>query len=60
MLKEYKIVVLGAGGVGKSALTFKFVMDKFVDVYEVNMTNCIARTDYVAHDRRQLPKATRV
>lgn len=32
--EEYKLVVLGAGGVGKSALTVRFVQDHFVDCYD--------------------------
>ncbi|KAH7830947.1 Ras1 [Monocercomonoides exilis] len=31
---EYKIVVLGGGGVGKSALTIQFIMKKFVSEYD--------------------------
>jgi len=31
---EYKIVVLGAGGVGKSALTIRLVTDNFLDEYD--------------------------
>jgi len=30
---EYKLVVLGAGGVGKSALTVQFVQGIFVEKY---------------------------
>lgn len=30
-LKEFKIVVLGSGGVGKSALTVQFVQNLFVE-----------------------------
>lgn len=33
VLKEYKIVVLGSGGVGKTALVFRFVQGKFVESY---------------------------
>lgn len=33
-LKEYKVVVLGSGGVGKSALTVKFVTGQFVEKYD--------------------------
>ena len=32
-LQEYKIVVLGSGGVGKSALTVQFVQGIFVCNY---------------------------
>ncbi|GAA6019400.1 hypothetical protein JCM10207_001373, partial [Rhodosporidiobolus poonsookiae] len=30
-LREYKIVVVGGGGVGKSALTIQFIQSHFVD-----------------------------
>eukprot|EP00054_Salpingoeca_dolichothecata_P012110 m.67239 g.67239 ORF g.67239 m.67239 type:complete len:842 (-) comp19789_c0_seq2:154-2679(-) len=32
--REYKIVLLGSGGVGKSALTVQFVQNHFVDCYD--------------------------
>ena len=31
---EYRIVVLGGGGVGKSALTIRLVTDNFLDEYD--------------------------
>ena len=31
--KEYKIVVLGGGGVGKSALTLRLVTNNFIQDY---------------------------
>ena len=31
---EYKIVVLGGGGVGKSALTIRLVTDNFLEEYD--------------------------
>jgi GTPase SAR1 family protein len=34
---ECKMVVIGAGGVGKSALTIRFVADKFLDEYDANI-----------------------
>lgn len=34
MRRKYSLVVLGSGGVGKSALTVKFVSGKFVDKYD--------------------------
>ena len=34
MVQEYKIVVLGSGGVGKSALTVQFVQGVFVKKYD--------------------------
>lgn len=33
-MKEYKVVVLGSGGVGKSALALKFVSGTFVEKYD--------------------------
>lgn len=30
-LREYKLVVVGGGGVGKSALTIQFIQSHFVD-----------------------------
>lgn len=33
-MREYKIVVLGSGGVGKSALTVQFVQGVFVEKYD--------------------------
>ena len=34
LLREYKIVVVGGGGVGKSALTIQFIQSQFVDEYD--------------------------
>ncbi|PIK36235.1 putative ras-related protein [Apostichopus japonicus] len=33
-MREYKVVVLGSGGVGKSALTVQFVLGNFVEKYD--------------------------
>lgn len=33
-MREYKVVVLGSGGVGKSALTVQFVSNTFVEKYD--------------------------
>eukprot|EP00034_Subulatomonas_tetraspora_P001159 GABW01001448.1.p1 GENE.GABW01001448.1~~GABW01001448.1.p1 ORF type:complete len:126 (+),score=14.46 GABW01001448.1:68-445(+) len=33
-MSEYKIVVVGAGGVGKSALTVRFIQGNFVEKYD--------------------------
>lgn len=33
-LREYKLVVVGGGGVGKSALTIQFIQGHFVDEYD--------------------------
>lgn len=34
IMREYKVVVLGSGGVGKSALTVQFVTGQFVEKYD--------------------------
>ncbi|KAJ3040142.1 hypothetical protein HK097_002644 [Rhizophlyctis rosea] len=36
VMKEYKLVVLGSGGVGKSTLTVQFVQSRFVETNEVS------------------------
>ena len=33
-LREYKLVVLGGGGVGKSCLTIQLIQSHFVDEYD--------------------------
>jgi len=33
-MTEYKLVVVGGGGVGKSALTIQFIQSHFVDEYD--------------------------
>ncbi|KAG2227360.1 hypothetical protein INT45_004315 [Circinella minor] len=33
-LREYKLVIVGGGGVGKSALTIQFIQSHFVDEYD--------------------------
>ncbi|KAI9022325.1 ras-like protein 3 [Phycomyces nitens] len=33
-LREYKLVIVGGGGVGKSALTIQFIQAQFVDEYD--------------------------
>jgi GTPase KRas len=33
-IREYKIVIVGGGGVGKSALTIQFIQSQFVDEYD--------------------------
>merc|ERR1719192_286547 len=34
IVPEYKLVVLGGGGVGKSTLTIRFLTDNFIDEYD--------------------------
>ncbi|CAF0990677.1 unnamed protein product [Brachionus calyciflorus] len=39
-MKEYKLVMLGSGGVGKSALTIQFVQSVFVGNYDPTIEDC--------------------
>jgi len=36
-MTEYKLVVVGAGGVGKSALTIQLIQNHFVDEHDPSM-----------------------
>eukprot|EP01130_Rhizamoeba_saxonica_P013610 TRINITY_DN5826_c0_g1_i1.p1 TRINITY_DN5826_c0_g1~~TRINITY_DN5826_c0_g1_i1.p1 ORF type:complete len:183 (-),score=51.13 TRINITY_DN5826_c0_g1_i1:45-593(-) len=33
-MSSYKVVIVGGGGVGKSAITFQFIYNKFIDFYD--------------------------
>lgn len=39
-MREYKLVVLGSGGVGKSALTVQFVQGVFIGKYDPTIEDC--------------------
>ncbi|KAM0789742.1 hypothetical protein ACM66B_006597 [Microbotryomycetes sp. NB124-2] len=43
MLREYKVVVMGAGGVGKSAITVQFVHSLFVEKYDPTVEDSYRR-----------------
>lgn len=42
-LREYKLVVVGGGGVGKSALTIQLIQSHFVDEYDPTIEGTLAR-----------------
>jgi small GTP-binding protein len=45
-MTEYKLVVVGAGGVGKSALTIQLIQNHFVDEYDptIEVKSCFSTT----------------
>jgi len=51
---EYKLVVLGAGGVGKSALTVQFVQGIFVEKYDPTIEDSYRKQVEVDNDQYML------
>jgi len=43
-MRQFKVVVLGAGGVGKSALTVRFIQDVFLENYDPTIEEAYRRT----------------
>ena len=64
-LREYKLVVVGGGGVGKSCLTIQLIQSHFVDEYDPTIEGSPACLSNVYRDceltwfHRLLPKAMR-
>ncbi|KOX69615.1 Ras-like protein 3, partial [Melipona quadrifasciata] len=54
-MREYKIVVLGSGGVGKSALTVQFVQGIFVEKYDPTIEDSYRKQVEVDGQQYQLP-----
>ena len=55
-MREFKVVVLGSGGVGKSALTVQFVSGHFMEKYDPTIEDFYrkeieVRRDFVFHVR---------
>lgn len=44
-MREYKLVVLGSGGVGKSALTVQFVQGIFIGKYDPTIEDCYRKVN---------------
>ena len=44
--REYKVVMLGSGGVGKSALTVKFVTGQFAERYDPTVEGKPTQREY--------------
>lgn len=51
---EYKVVVFGAGAVGKSAMTLQFVKGYFITDYDPTIEDCYKRTISVDQEMVQL------
>ena len=64
-LREYKLVVVGGGGVGKSCLTIQLIQSHFVDEYDPTIEGSLAPLSNASKDGeltevgRFLPKAMR-
>jgi small GTP-binding protein len=48
-MREFKVVVLGSGGVGKSALTVQFVSNKFIVKYDPTIEDFYRKEIEVFH-----------
>jgi len=47
-LREYRLVVIGSGGVGKSALTIQFMENRFVEDYDPTIEGTSVRLPSLA------------
>lgn len=48
-MTEYKLVVVGDGGVGKSALTIQFIQNHFVEEYDPTIEDSYRKQVYNIH-----------
>ena len=63
-MTEYKLVIVGGGGVGKSALTIQLIQNHFIDEYDPTIEDSYRKQ--VCHRRcsfyclRERPRRTRL
>lgn len=50
-MTEYKLVVVGAGGVGKSALTIQLIQNHFVDEYDPTIEDSYRKQVVIGESR---------
>ncbi|KAF4081250.1 hypothetical protein AMELA_G00159200 [Ameiurus melas] len=55
-MTEYKLVVVGAGGVGKSALTIQLIQNHFVDEYDPTIEDSYRKQVDIHHYREQIKR----
>ena len=53
-LDLHKVILLGTGGVGKSALTFQFMYDEFLENYEPTKADCFRKKVILEGDEVQI------
>ena len=53
-LAHQKVILLGAGGVGKSALIFQFMYDEFIENYEPTKADCFQKKVALEDDEIQV------
>ncbi len=53
-MREYKLVVLGSGGVGKSALTVQFVQGIFVGKDDPTIEDCYRKVNWYLFNRNKI------
>ena len=50
----HKVILLGAGGVGKSALTFQFMYEEFLEDYEPTKADCFRKKVILEGEEAQI------
>ena len=64
-LREYKLVVVGGGGVGKSALTIQFIQSHFVEEYDPTIEDsyrkqCVIDDEVAVLDSKRLCRLRKI